>query len=211
MANPMKEQAAKRYAGGWREDRSPDGRISMWQNDRTGERLSRQEFADKYPRGAGDPDFDASMMLQQTMREGPGGGTVGGTDPNLKVGVLPFGGKMSPELHEANTLLRSTREYKGMVDARPRQRGHIDRASLSDAEMSILSKRRAAAYKNAPSTQKATDAGMKHGPEPIDNYAKHRATVDRLVEQERRRLINAGLTEAEAERRAFNKVLAPDE
>lgn len=92
--------------GGWREERSPDGRMTMYVSPK-GERLSREEFFDKYPQGTGGSQSIAAGMMKDVASGRSQASLPEGE--NLKVGVILQPGKAnwpgeyrpSGEFHEA--------------------------------------------------------------------------------------------------------------
>lgn len=71
--------------GGWREERSPDGRITMYVSPK-GERLSKSEFFSMYPQGTGTGASVAGGMMRDVMS---GRSQVGMPEQeNVKVGVV---------------------------------------------------------------------------------------------------------------------------
>ena len=85
LAKKYQEQLSTARPGGWREERSPDGRMTMYVSPK-GERLSREEFFDKYPQGTGNGSTVAAGMMKDI--------TTGRNLPqlpdreNLKIGVI---------------------------------------------------------------------------------------------------------------------------
>lgn len=92
--------------GGWREERSPDGRMTMYVSP-NGERLSREEFFDKYPQGTGGSQSIAAGMMKDVASGRSQASLPEGE--NLKIGVILQPGKgswpgeyrPSGEFHEA--------------------------------------------------------------------------------------------------------------
>ena len=71
--------------GGWREERSPDGRMTMYVSPK-GERLSREEFFDKYPQGTGGSQSIAAGMMKD-VASGRSQASLPDRE-DLKVGVI---------------------------------------------------------------------------------------------------------------------------
>ena len=106
LAKKYQEQRSTVRPGGWREERSPDGRMTMYVSPK-GERLSREEFFDKYPQGTGGNASIAAGMMKDVASGRSQASLPEGE--NLKIGVILQPGKgswpgeyrPSSEFHEA--------------------------------------------------------------------------------------------------------------
>ena len=140
--------------GGWREERSPDGRITMYVSPK-GERLSREEFFDQYPQGTGGSQSIVAGMMKD-VASGRSQASIPDKE-NLKVGVIlqprgklsdfADGRRPSSKFFEADQQLKTERVRTGIYDRVLDGRPQPDHPTTNKSMLRNLAEERAQAFR----------------------------------------------------------------